>query len=126
METNITAVRFFPDGSERETMSEIDVDSLLPNDRVKQSVLDGEVTQLTRGASNRYAEEGDTFAVDGETFRVAAVEERTLGEFTDEDARREGSESLDAYKERMNRVHGGNFEWDDGDEVVTYRFERAD
>ncbi|MDS0300366.1 ASCH domain-containing protein [Halogeometricum sp. S1BR25-6] len=107
-------------------MSTIDVDSLLPNDRVKQSVADGDVTQLTRGASNRYAQEGDTFDVDGETFRVASVEERTLGEFTDEDARREGSESLAAYKERMNRVHGGNFEWDDEDEVVTYRFERAD
>ncbi|SEO39921.1 hypothetical protein SAMN04487948_102238 [Halogranum amylolyticum] len=105
-------------------MTEIDVDSLLPNARVKQSVLDGDITQLTRGASNRYAEEGDTFTIEEETFEVVSVERRTLGEFTDEDARREGSESLAAYKDRMERVHRGDFEWDDSDEVLTYRFER--
>lgn len=105
-------------------MSEIDVDSLLPNDRVKQSVAAGDITQLTRGASNRYAEAGDTFDIDGETFAVVSVDRRTLGDFTDEDARREGSESLDAYKRRMERVHPEGFEWDDSDEVVTYRFER--
>jgi len=107
-------------------MSEIDADDLLPNDRVQQSVRDGDVTQLTRGASNRYASEDDTFDIDGETFVVTSVEHRTLGEFTDEDAQREGSESLAAYKERMKRVHPGSFEWDDGDEVLTYRFERRE
>ncbi|MFB6089471.1 MAG: ASCH domain-containing protein [Halobellus sp.] len=107
-------------------MSEIDAADLLPNDRVQQSVLDGDVTQLTRGASNRYADEGDTFELDGETFEVTSVERRTLGDFTDADARREGSESLSAYKRRMERVHPGDFEWDDSDEVLTYRFERVD
>lgn len=105
-------------------MAEIDADALLPNDRVKQAVLAGDITQLTRGASNRYAEEGDAFEVDGETFELVSVERRSLGDFTDEDARREGSESLDAYKKRMERVHPGDFEWDDSDEVLTYRFER--
>lgn len=105
-------------------MAEIDVDSLLPNERVKSSVESGDITQLTRGASNRYADEGDTFAIDGETFKITSVEHRTLGEFTDADAQREGSESLDAYKARMEKVHRGNFEWDDSDEVLTYRFER--
>jgi hypothetical protein len=119
-------VRFFPSASRERSMSEIDVDTLLPNARVKEAVLDGDITQLTRGASNRYAEEGDTFTLKGETFEVTSVERRTLGEFTDEDARREGSESLEAYKERMERVHRGNFEWDDSDEVLTYRFERQD
>jgi hypothetical protein len=106
-------------------MPEIDADDLLPNDRVKQSVTEGEITQLTRGAGNRYAEAGDTFEIDGEQFTVVSVEDRTLGDFTDEDAKREGSPSLDAYKERMKRVHPGDFEWDDTAEVRTYRFERA-
>ncbi|EJN60890.1 ASCH domain-containing protein [Halogranum rubrum] len=105
-------------------MSTIDVDDLLPNERVKQAVLSGDITQLTRGASNRYAEEGDTFAIEDETFEVTSVDHRTLGDFTDADAQREGSESLDAYKARMKRVHPGDFEWDDSDEVLTYRFER--
>lgn len=107
-------------------MADIDVDSLLPNERLKRAVANGDVTQLTRGASERYAREGDTFDVDGETFAVVGVERRTLGDFTDEDARREGSESLESYKERMKRVHPGGFEWDDDDEVLTYRIERRD
>jgi hypothetical protein len=107
-------------------MSEIDADGLLPNDRIAQWVASGDVTQLTRGASTRYAEAGDTFVVDGDRFEVTSVDRRTLGEFTDADARREGSDSLEAYKRRMERVHGGEFEWDESDEVLTYRFERRD
>ena len=107
-------------------MPEIDVESLLPNERVRRAVADGEMTQLTRGAGTRYAEEGDTFSLDGRTFEVASVTRRTLGEFTDEDARREGAESLSAYKRRMERVHPEGFEWDESDEVLTYRFERRD
>ena len=84
-------------------MSEIDADAILPNDRVQQSVAAGEITQLTRGASNRYASEGDTFEIDGE-----------------------GSESLDAYKQRMKRVHPEGFTWDDTEEVLTYRFEQVE
>lgn len=104
-------------------MARIDVDDLLPNERVKQSVLSGDVTQLSRGASNRYATEGDTFEIEETEFEVTSVEERTLGDLTDEDAQREGSPSLEAYKERMRKVHGGNFEWDGTSEIVTYRFE---
>ena len=104
-------------------MTAIDPDEILPNDRVQQAVRDGEITQLTRGASARYAEEGDTFEIDGATFEVTSIDHRALGDFTDADARREGSESLQAYKERMQRVHPGDFTWDDSDEVLTYRFD---
>lgn len=107
-------------------MTAIDPDALLPNDRVKTAVLNGDVTQLSRGAANRYAEAGDTFELDGTTFTVTSVEKRTLGELTDEDAQREGSKSLEAYKERMHRVHPGDFEWDDTSEILTYRFEREE
>ena len=107
-------------------MAEIAPDALLPNDRVKDAVLEGEITQLSRGAANRYAEAGDTFALGGTDFEVTAVDERTLGDLTDADARREGSPSLEAYKQRMERVHPGDFEWDGTSEIVTYRFEPAD
>lgn len=107
-------------------MVEIDADALLPNDRVKSAVLDGDVTQLSRGAANRYAEVGDTFDLNGTEFEVTAVDEQTLGELTDEDARREGSPSLEAYKARMERVHPGDFEWDETSEIVTYRFGRIE
>ncbi len=104
-------------------MPEIDPDALLPNERVKTAVLDGEITQLSRGASNRYASAGDTFLIDGTRFEVTSVDDRTLGDLTDADARREGSPSLTAYKERMQAVHHGDFEWDDTSEIRTYRFE---
>ena len=105
-------------------MSDTDAADLLPNDRVKQAAVDGEVTQLHRG--NQYGEEGDTFEIDGETFELTEVTERTLGDLTDADARREGSPSLEAYKERMVRAHGGNFDWDDDADVVRHRFERVE
>ena len=105
-------------------MAQIDPEALLQNDRVQQAAIDGEVTQLSRGGSNRYASEGDTFELGGTRFQVTSVEERTLGDLTDADAEREGSPSLDAYKSRMEQVHPGDFEWDDGSSIVTYRFER--
>ena len=51
-------------------MTEIDTGTLLPNDRVLQMVLDGEVTQIHRGGSQRYADAGDTFEIEGTTFEV--------------------------------------------------------
>ena len=102
-------------------MAHIDVDTLLPNGHVKELVADGEMTQLTRGQA--YADEGDTFEIDGDTYAITTVEELTLGELTDEDAQREGSADLDAYKKRLVRAHGGDFEWDDDADVVRHRFE---
>ncbi len=104
-------------------MSDIDPGTLLPTDRMRRSALDGDVTQIHRGS--RYADEGDTFAIEGTTFAVTDVTERTLGDLTDEDARREGAADLAAYRERLNRAHE-SFEWDDDSTVVRHRFERRD
>jgi len=105
-------------------MADIEPETLLPNERMRQQALADEVTQIHRGGSRRYASAGDTFEIEGTTFEVTGVDERTLGDMTDADARREGSPSLEAYRERMKRVHPGDFEWDDTAEVRTYRFER--
>ncbi|MFC7069018.1 ASCH domain-containing protein [Halobaculum lipolyticum] len=101
-------------------MAHIDAGEVLPNEHVRQQAAAGRVTQLHRG--HAYAEEGDTFDIDGTTFEVTAVERRTLGDLTDEDARAEGSADLDAYRERLARVHD-SFEWDDDSEVVRHAFE---
>lgn len=102
-------------------MAEIDAGDVFPSDRAVEAVREGEMTQITRG--QRYAEAGDRFEVDGRRFEVVAVDERTLGELTDTDARREGSADLDAYRERLERAHGGDFEWNDDAEVLTHRVE---
>ena len=102
-------------------MATIDVETLLPSDRMIEGALEGEVTQIHRG--RQYADEGDTFEVEGETFEVVEVTDRTLGELTDDDARSEGMRDLDQYKDVLERAHD-DFEWDDNSEIVLHRFER--
>jgi hypothetical protein len=104
-------------------MADVDPDTLLPSDRMRQQALDGEVTQIHRG--QRYAEIGDRFDIDGTPFEVVAVDERTLGDLTDEDARAEGARDLDHYREILQRSHE-HFEWDDDSTVVRHRFEPRD
>lgn len=105
-------------------MAEIKPTELFPNQRTVDAVADGEMTQIHRG--NQYAQEGDTFDIDGKTFEIVDVTERKLGDMTDEDARREGSSDLDAYKERMVRAHGEDFTWDEDADVVRHRVEKVE
>jgi len=101
-------------------MAEIDAATLLPTARMREAALDGDVTAIHRGSA--HADAGDTFEIGDTTFEVTAVEERRLGDMTDADARAEGAEDLDAYRERLRRVHD-DFTWDDDAPVVRHRFE---
>jgi len=102
-------------------MAELDAETLLPSERMKEQALDGEVTQIHRG--QQYADEGDTFAIDGTRFEVVEVSDTTLGALTDEDARAEGARDLEHYRQILERAHD-NFEWDDDSDIVLHRFER--
>ncbi len=103
-------------------MAIIDPAELLPAERIRQSVLAGNVTQLHRG--DQHAAEGDRFEIEGTTFEVTTVKTERLGELTDADARAEGSPNLEAYKRRIEQTH--NTEWDDDSEVVRHEFEPVD
>jgi len=103
-------------------MADIDPETLLPSERMLAQAVDGEVTQIHRG--QQYAEAGDTFVIEGTQFAVVEVNDRTLGEMTDADARAEGARDLDHYREILERAHE-HFEWDDDSTVVRHRFERA-
>ena len=100
-------------------MARIDAAELLPAERIRRKVSDGEITQLHRG--DPHATEGDTFVIEGTVFEVTNVEHRQLGEITDEDARAEGSPNLEAYKRRIESTH--DTEWDDESEAVLHEFE---
>ena len=104
-------------------MTDIDPDTLIPSERMRRDAADGDVTQIHRGQA--YAEAGDRFEIDGTAFEVVAVDERTLGDLTDADARAEGARDLDHYRQILVRAHD-EFEWDDDAPVVRHRFERAD
>jgi hypothetical protein len=101
-------------------MAEIDAETVIPSERMISQAADGEVTQIHRG--RQYADEGDTFEIEGETYEITEIRERTLGDLTDEDARSEGMRDLDHYREIMNRAHD-SFEWDDDSDIVLHRFE---
>ena len=111
----------FGQGHVPTAMSELEPDELLPSERMRTQALEGAVTQIHRG--HRYADEGDTFTIEDATFEVTDVTERRLGDLTDEDARAEGVDDLEAYRRLLERAHE-NFEWDDDSEVVRHRFER--
>jgi len=104
-------------------MGTIDPETLLPSERMVAQALDGDVTQIHRG--QQYAEQGDTFDIEGERFEVVEVRERTLGDMTDVDARAEGARDLDHYREILERAHD-HFEWDDDSSIVLHRFERQE
>ena len=101
-------------------MGEIEPDTLLPSERMREQAVAGDVTQIHRG--QQYADEGDTFTVGETTFEIVDVTERTLGDMTDADAQAEGARDLDHYKEILEHAHD-NFEWDDESEIVRHRFE---
>jgi hypothetical protein len=103
-------------------MATIDADTLLPNERMRRGASEGEITQIHRG--HQYADEGDRFEVDGRTFEVVEVRDRTLGDLTDEDAQAEGMADLDEYREMLTRAHD-HFEWDDSSDVVLHGFEEV-
>ncbi|WP_252701304.1 ASCH domain-containing protein [Natronosalvus vescus] len=103
-------------------MTELDPDTLLPSPRMRTQALEGEVSQIHRG--HAYAEEGDTFTVEGEQFEVTSITERRLGDLTDEDAKKEGVPDLEAYRKLLERAHD-DFEWHDESEIVRHRFERV-
>ena len=104
-------------------MADTDADTLLPNGRMREGALAGDVTQIHRG--HQYAEAGDRFEIEGMAFEVVEVTERQLGDLTDEDAQAEGMRDLEQYREMLNRAHE-NFEWDDGSDVVLHRFEKVE
>jgi hypothetical protein len=103
-------------------MARIEADDLLPAQRLRDAVKEGEITQIHRG--DRHADEGDTFVVDGEEYELTEVRKRRLGELTDEDARAEGSQTLEAYKKRIEETHGTT--WDDDSTAYLHDFEPKD
>ena len=75
----------------------------LPEDVEK--VIKGIKTATRR--NGRYADIGETMELKDKKFRVDNVYKQKLGELTDEDANREGYDSLAAYKEAILSIHPG-------------------
>ncbi|RFB13349.1 ASCH domain-containing protein [Bacillus sp. HNG] len=70
-----------------------------------KKVLEGKKTATRR--NGRYADVGEIMTLEGQSFRIDHVYEQSLGELTDEDAKREGFNTVDEYKESILSYHPG-------------------
>jgi hypothetical protein len=81
------------------------VDRLVTMPSDVELVIAGKKTATRR--NGRYADVGEIMELNGHKFTVDKVYTQTLGELTDEHAKQEGFESVDAYKEAILSYHPG-------------------
>jgi N4-acetylcytidine amidohydrolase len=70
-----------------------------------KKVLAGEKTATRR--NGRYADPGEIMTLEGRQFVVERVYSQSLGELTDDDARREGYPTVEEYKQSILAYHPG-------------------
>ena len=70
-----------------------------------KKVLAGEKTATRR--NGRYADPGEIMTLEGNQFVVERVYSQSLGELTDDDARREGYPTVEEYKQSILSYHPG-------------------
>jgi hypothetical protein len=81
------------------------VERLITMENDIKKVLAGEKTATRR--NGRYADPGEIMTLEGHDFVVDRVYSQSLGELTDDDARREGFESVEDYKQSILSYHPG-------------------
>ena len=81
------------------------VERLITMESDVKKVLAGEKTATRR--NGRYADPGEIMTLEGRDFVVDRVYSQSLGELTDGDARREGFESVEEYKQSILSYHPG-------------------
>jgi N4-acetylcytidine amidohydrolase len=70
-----------------------------------KKVLAGEKSATRR--NGRYADPGEIMTLEGRQFVVERVYSQSLGELTDDDARREGFPTVEEYKQSILAYHPG-------------------
>jgi N4-acetylcytidine amidohydrolase len=70
-----------------------------------KKVLAGDKSATRR--NGRYADPGEIMTLEGRQFVVERVYSQSLGELTDEDARREGYPTVEEYKQSILAYHPG-------------------
>ncbi|WLR51315.1 ASCH domain-containing protein [Bacillus tianshenii] len=70
-----------------------------------EKVIAGKKTATRR--NGRYADIGEVMELKGHKFVVEKVYSQTLGELTDDNAREEGYENLEEYKQSILSIHPG-------------------
>jgi N4-acetylcytidine amidohydrolase len=81
------------------------VERLVTMEEDVKKVLAGEKTATRR--NGRYADPGEIMTLEGHQFVVDKIYSQSLGELTDEDARREGFNNVEEYKQSILSIHPG-------------------
>ena len=99
------------------------IDRLVRRPDLVRAAIEGRKTEQRR--DGLYAYPGDRFELGGVAFEVVDVRRERLGDMTDEDARREGYESLEAYRQAILSIHPG-MRWNPDGLVWVHVFRRAE
>jgi N4-acetylcytidine amidohydrolase len=81
------------------------IDRLITMESDIKMVLAGEKTATRR--NGRYADPGEIMTLEEKQFVIERVYSQSLGELTDEDARREGYPTVEEYKQSILAYHPG-------------------
>ena len=98
------------------------IDRLVRNKRLVDAALEGRKTEQRRDGVYGYP--GETFELAGQSFEMTGLTHDRLGDMGEADAKAEGYESLDAYRDLILRMHRG-MEWDPEHRVWVHRFRRV-
>ena len=96
-----------------------EIDRLVSQSRLVEAALAGRKTEQRRDGV--YAYPGETFELEGTVFEVVSVTRERLGDMGEAEARAEGFESLEQYRDLILRMHRG-MEWDEDHLVWVHRF----
>lgn len=98
-----------------------EIERLIRHPKLVEAALNGRKTQQRR--DGLYAYPGETFELEGISFKVVSVEKQRLGDMTDQDAQAEGYPNLEFYKDLILKMHQG-MSWEDEHLVWVHDFQR--
>ena len=99
-----------------------EIDRLVTHPKLVEATLAGNKTQQRRDGV--YAFPNEIFELEGISFTVTSLEQKTLGDMTDADAMAEGYPNMEMYKALILRMHEG-MKWNENHKVWVHTFQRS-
>ena len=100
-----------------------DIDRLVRQPKLVAAVLEGRKSQQRRDGVFGYP--GETFELEGVTFKLSALFQQSWGDMSEADAQAEGYPGLKMYQDLILKMHAG-MSWDSDHMVWVHQFERLD
>ena len=98
-----------------------EIERLVTQPKLVAAALEGRKTEQRRDGVYGYP--GETFDLEGTTFKMTALFQQNWGDMTDADARAEGYPGIEMYQGLIVKMHPG-MSWDDAHPIWVHRFEK--